>query len=693
MAATCLAALTLAKPGDHHSVSAAAAAAFLIAGSRPQVHFVGRGLGGDIRVARRKLGAGQETRACGAPGARQLLLDKSLWICGARQRPWQEGKRVAASPVSVVSGGRFGLGVSSEGRVLMSAPVADTGGGDGGFQAATKNAGEQHLVVGRGAAFAPAAVEHDEATKGGVATAAPQGQELAKMKLTELKAMYRDSGGKPGTLRKAELMERLKRSFEGQAGTGAEAGSGAPPQQAPVPRPSPAALTGVGSPRKVSQEVVGAEDLMLDTVSETYTARAPATEEAGISPSAGRSFKAWTRGDGEDMDAAGMSSAKAFVSWEPEQRAEPAPVYGGSATFPLTSDVQTASGLLVGQGFAEVRKGNDVLSQGPAAVVAAARARGAAAAAATKRGAVGSRLRAMEEARRHTEAVHSRAVKEAWARSPNEIRHPQENQSNGKAGGSEDRVDVPLVDRGDLASAAEKVASAAPRTSFATAAQFASVAPPSEGVNKPPKHSDSAAPENHDVAGAPVGEAGAPVGEACNTAPGGAKDRSASWSGCRGQAPREPERKTNSAALARCREAQTAPVAEGRDGTCGLRNPRVEGSTAAPRFYGRPRLMPKMPNPWARGGKAGGSAEGQPEDGDVVDEYLEDMMMQASDKERCSSGDPLFDRWGRRRGGFCYLFFSRSVIDVGCFLWMFLFFLRRVFSRYHPERRIARFTP
>ncbi|CAM9475244.1 unnamed protein product, partial [Laminaria digitata] len=56
-----------------------------------------------------------------------------------------------------------------------------------------------------------------------------------------------------------------------------------------------------------------------------------------------------------------------------------------------------------------------------------------------------------------------------------------------------------------------------------------------------------------------------------------------------------------------------------------------------------------MPNPWSRGG-AGGAAEGLPEEGDVVDAFLEDVMMLSSTsdgKDREPSGDTLFDREAR----------------------------------------------
>ncbi|CAM9663847.1 unnamed protein product, partial [Scytosiphon promiscuus] len=112
-------------------------------------------------------------------------------------------------------------GVGSQGSTAQI--QAGSGGGGGARAALTMEA-----------AYAAAGLEGAGAADG------PPGStslsDLAKMKLPELKEMYRAAGGKPGALRKAELVERLSESR--QMGTVTTAPTPDAPAHALAPEPS-----------------------------------------------------------------------------------------------------------------------------------------------------------------------------------------------------------------------------------------------------------------------------------------------------------------------------------------------------------------------------------------------------------------------------------------------------------------------
>lgn len=490
-----------------------------------------------------------------------------------------------APAVTATSGERFGPGSFTERRFCMLTSAIDTGssaGGGGtdrsGLQAAAKNAaGDTH--VGRGIATSTTRGEP-------VVTAAPE--ELSKMKLADLKALYRDNGGKPGALRKAELVERLRRSFQGQT-----------------------AITGAGSPSALASKTVKTGDLFE---AETATAtKITSTTTLPVDESCVSSPQLLTR-PGEEPNH--LTSEK-LLSLPADEAGNglvmPSPV-GPSDLQSSPAGARTALGVEVQQDLPGAP--DDLLSQGPAAVVAAARARGAAAAAAAAaRGAAGGWDLSASGMTEEEEAPELSIAANGWVLSPEEarqhlrrqqkllqepeqLREREENRQSNE--GTREATTVASADNA-VNIAAEHARSALLAASPSSAAWRNRV------FRDPERRSDS--------------------GPGLELEPGRGRGKAAVSAQARGVASPQVDRLN--------------PVVTRGGGV--NRKYRPGGSPVSRGDGGRPRLMPKMLNPWARGGR-GGASEGLPEVGDVIDEYLADLMVQASDKERGASGDPIFDR-------------------------------------------------
>lgn len=417
--------------------------------------------------------------------------------------------------------------------------------------------------------------------------------DLAKMKLSELKVMYREGGGKPGNLRKAELVERLSE------------------------RPLPPADVGVAS----SPEEAGAE-LSAGTPALVATAdkAAPAGERPFASEGAPPVAPMPLLEAEEESPAApdllgvlngGGGAAVGDESADPSTKQHQAPLPLGEERFVPDTSSSAHPGPAAG--------GGDLLSSGPSAVVAAARARGAAAAAASSKIAASGRFRAMTEARRHTEAVRARAASSngnngnnAWAQQLAEEvsqpqqhqRQPQQSENNGAS------ATTTLDGSGSGRGIRDGVMGARGLEGFQKGAQ---TAPGAAAV------------------------AAVAAAEAATTAKYSPRGRS----GANGQ----PDRRQNAGGGAGARgRGRDRRVTDGGAWSVLVDSPVARRSSSRPR-RGR---MPLAYNPWARGGgRARGENDGMPEEGDVVDAFLADAMMRPSD-DREASGDPLFDRWGER---------------------------------------------
>lgn len=459
-------------------------------------------------------------------------------------------------------------------------PTAEirAGGGGGGARAA----------LTMEAAYAAAGLEGADGEPG--ATASP---DLSKMKLPELKELYRAAGGKPGALRKAELVERLKQSRQIGAVTAAAA-----------PAPEPRRFEAEATPPAGTTPQAGAR------AHKQAEHSSPSLFNV-LAGSGGR----MAIDDATDADAdTNLAVDHAGPTEVDTHAAVPGtPVLAGAAAAAAVWSGEAAGGVA-----------GDVLSSGPSAVVAAARARGAAAAAASSRVAAGGRLRAMAEARRHTEAVRSRAsANTAVSQSVDEgvqmqgqqqqqqprQRQEQQHRVNGAGAAS----GTPAAGEGTVGSAGEG------RTD-----------------TKAVKGPGAAA-----VAAVAAAAAAARAAAAVAATPGYAtRDRSRG----RGNGGGRQEGRHQAAATPanRGNEAGGSRGVRGGDGGAWS----VLADPAVPRRAShspRQRRLPAMPNPWARGG-VGGPAEGMPEEGDVVDAFLADTMVQTSE-DREASGDPLFDRY------------------------------------------------
>lgn len=461
-------------------------------------------------------------------------------------------------------------------------------------------------------------------------------EDLTKMKLAELKQLYRDGGGKPGTLRKAELVERLTRSLgAGQVHTGARPETIVVPPEVTADEPpttptqhrveaaaaSTAGHTSVYRPGSASPEGGGVVDgdllargvvnggaegvVVVDDGQHGHEALLSSSLEGDKDSEGTATAPTGSLLNGRDVacDTAALDMVVHAMgdTRGSEGIATPAAAAAASTSSSRFTPDQARAGAIDSVPLGEEGGGNgsaagrvsggndvvgDVLASGPSAVVAAARARGAAAAAASARVAAESRARAMVEARRHTEAVRSRAAN-GWLQSPEGLRQQPEQQQKRGNGilptvGALTGVSGRQGGEGDEAASTATTAAAAAAAATSTADRGLKM----QGV------------ENGNVARQPDGM--------LNSA--GAGGRSA------GTGRREGARRT-------------ADYARGGGiRTRGVDRPGGRGGG------GRPRLLPKMPNPWSRAG-AGGAAEGLPEEEDVVDEFLAEKMQEASDKE------------------------------------------------------------
>lgn len=563
------------------------AAAFLTAGSGTQIFLAGSDESCSER--RRELRARPEARVCGSlTGGRSTgsvwgrvqLIDEPIWGFEPIKRPLQTVVGGFLAPaVTATSEKRFGPGILTGKHFCMLTSAVGTGsagGGSGsgtdgcGLQAAAKNVVKDIHVDGGTAT----ATTRDEP----FVTAAPD--ELSKMKLVDLKALYRDNGGKPGALRKAELVERLRRSFQAQT-----------------------AVTGAGSPNALASETLKTGDLFeADTATAT---KLPSTvDESGVSSP--------TR-PGEEPN---YLTSEQLLSL-------PADEAGSDLTMPSPGDpsdllsspsrARTALDVEVEQDFPEAQ--DDLLSQGPAAVVAAARARGAAAVAVVAKGATGGWDLSASAMTEETEARELSMAANGWVSSPEEARQHLRHQQKLLQEPEQHRAREENRQSNERKRLAKTVTSSDTVVNIAAehARSALSVASPSSTswrnrVFRDSKHRSDTGPGMELEPGRGRGEASV-----------SARSRG----GARPPLDRLNPLVTRGSGMSRKYRSGGSPVSRGGGG--------------------RPRLMPKMPNPWARGGQ-GGASEGLPAEGDVVDEYLADLMVQASDKERGASGDPIFDR-------------------------------------------------
>lgn len=597
---------------------------------------------------------------------------------------------------------------------------------------------------------------------------------LSKMKVSELKAMYKEGGGSPGTLRKAELVAQLTRSFEAQGvddcGPRSEyaieetdtAASIATPQVASAGDTAVDALVQVKGttpgmtslPRDVIAGTTGAASPLQsrDTPSDNDSAESHASihdksrakgrnvgEEVGPETVRGGSPIGHRDVDVEALDCVlGMESLE---NSKESARAIPAAATEISSGFVAPPELAlanaglTASAASIGDQESVAREygedtatevAKDMLSSGPSAVVAAARARGAAAAAASARVAAGGRARAVAEARKHTEAVQSRAAG-GWARSAefaqdhqyghlDDPHHPDRyDETRDRArrdSHGQEALQRRKMSRGDIVppttengllldgvpfSGARQSNRAGTRSqegspgAAAVAAAATKAAAITATVTREAQHQPAATVARHPaqdgarrvpmqpsrmIRSVGAGRALASsdsngVGDGVHGGGGrGTAGKGGGGSPDRYQANQRQERgdqrdyhhhhhhqreQPGRGAGGRGRggpgkggDSSTIRSASGGGGgvsRSGAVSTAGVSSAGSPRrtSSGRPRLLPKMANPWARAG-AGGAAEGLAEEGDEVEEYLSEKMMEASDKDRSSSGDELFAR-------------------------------------------------
>lgn len=543
----------------------------------------------------------------------------------------------------------------------------------------TSGSGAVRAAAAGATAVAAAGAASPGESRGEGPEGASSPENLTKLKVSELKALYRQGGGKPGALRKAELVERLTRSLDEGRGSSEPRPSETAASPAPAPveahtartvleveAATPPAVDAEAAPFPVSSSPQGAEEaegqeghqgffvdsdlLAPHTVEGTgvvaeaggvvvgeidhftsLVAKREEEERAPLTPfgadggggdgGGGRGGGNLSVGDPSESVAVasgGRHATRPGVAFSESLSSDARGAVAGAGAGAGAAAAAAADGVTVDastfgareEGPPVARYGSDregvagdVLSSGPSAVVAAARARGAAAAAASARVAAGGRSRAMAEVRRHTDAVRSKAAN-GWSQSAEGLEQEKQRQGGGgmwPAKGSA-LVGVPLQGGGE-------------RNGAGTGAGAGS------GV-------------------------GVGVGAAAQ-ARGGVRSATIPIPGY-GDVPRQPAHMMMGSAPRGRRAGGQGEGGGGREadhqvgaGKAG----RADGHGPGPRRdLGRPRLMPPMPNPWSRGG-AGGAAEGLPEEGDVVDAFLEDVMMQSSDsKEREPSGDAVFDR-------------------------------------------------
>lgn len=458
---------------------------------------------------------------------------------------------------------------------------------------------------------------------------------LSKMMLPELKALYRAGGGKPGTLRKAELLERLSRPMLERRV--ASDGGGRPDEA------RPAAAVPASAPT-------------LETVVETatsYPSNAVISSSSSSSPS---SFSSSSLGGSRVAPPVGEGGGDTadLVTVDAQEDAA-FPLGGGSAviydaleTTNLAGASDAAKHLRTETsqiaysehtpGFREpagVREsgpaggggtslsGMATMSSGPAAVMSAARARGAAAQAASARVAGTRRTSEVAKARRHSESVRARAAN-AWRQTA----EGRQQQRHGVLSSPESVLAEAAT--GNQGGQARDGMSSRGGWGVNRVGDGASAAPPAGGTDT--SGISTSAGYRHSPPRQPVHMLRS------NSAPG----RQAATAGREGGEPDggghgngDMEHVGGGGGPGGGGQANRARVGRG--------DARVRAAGAPRGNVRRARLMPKMPNPWTRAGR-GGAAEGLSEEGDVVEEFLTDTMIQPSENGHVSSGDALFNR-------------------------------------------------
>ncbi|CBJ26384.1 conserved unknown protein [Ectocarpus siliculosus] len=455
---TCLLALIVNTAGE----SSALATAFLAdgggSGSRSPACFLHAAAAGGARD-RDGGGSGRRRSACGA----------GLLGATARRRGCNDSRGESAGHRSRLATAAAAWGRESEGEVLpvragrgvaaaahgrgsrweQGGKGRAAGGGGSLYMLKTGGGGGGIKAAGKMEAAATASVGDAREALGATAAAPADLQDLAKLKLAELKLLYRESGGKPGSLRKAELVQRLSESRQIGTVTGS-------PGTLVVEEAAPAAVL-AAAPEHPSPTV-------LESSPNGGAAAAPVAAVAGrgggAETSAASSLFSVLSGGGAVADPAPpvLESQPKAGTENAAAGATPLPGKGGADSSAAGSLFSVLSGSGAGAeadnpaGRAPHESGPvvpatatewshesppatlDVLSSGPSAVVAAARARGAAAAAESSRLAAGGRMRARAEAQRHTEAMRTRATAAA-ASTSSSINNNGGGRGRGNGGG------------------------------------------------------------------------------------------------------------------------------------------------------------------------------------------------------------------------------------------------------------------
>eukprot|EP00903_Cladosiphon_okamuranus_P021823 g20067.t1 len=587
---------TRAGLGSSHGVNSLPGFAAGAAGAARAGATATTGLNGKFSSARRRRRS-QLALACGAGGSEGGVIagPRLLRLGGTREE------------VAAAHAGGFGCEDPrrsrgrGRGRLDMTGAQGQDGGGGGGGDANGIRAArklEAATTTSSGGGAREEAV--DAASDGGGL------RDLTKMKLSELKELYREGGGKPGNLRKAELVERL--SDRQLPPADATAVPSSPSKAGAAAVTTPSLVVTAEKAAAAGEQAVGSEGVLP-------VAPLPLLEAEGESPAAQGLFG----GLNGDSGAAVVRDEMAG----PAMRHHQAPQPRGEEDF-----ITDASSITYPPPPAAA--GGDLLSSGPSAVVAAARARGAAAAAASSKMAAGGRFKAMTEARRHTEAVRARAASRnshnAWAQQPAETgqrrQHQHQPHQTEDTGASATVTATATLDGSGNGSAVRDGAMGT-----------RGLGGLHHGAQAAPGAAAMAAVAAAEAARAAVAAEAAGAATASNSHEG--------HSGASGQ----PDRRRNAApgpglgARGRGRHRQ---VVEGGAWSVLVDPPVSRRSSSQPWR----RRMPIAFNPWARRGRAGGQDDGMPEEGDVVDAFLADTMMRQSD-DREASGDPLFDRESR----------------------------------------------
>lgn len=559
-------------------------------------------------------------------------------------------------------------------------------------------------------------------------------EDVGKMKLPELKALFRERGGKPGTLRKSELVRRISSSFlAGAHGAGEDLRSS---EEERLGLMSPSVPSSQGSLAKVIPSLQKDTSVLDETMA---TAIPPSVEDiihgkentgnssgghdvrhgdataeslkgfthlraAGASDAGQALEGAWgetnvkcpgTTGAGDffpastpSAEAATTTSTKplspddhlhrvtaqllqeqrVLVSQSSKRREGEFHVAEETVDRPASGIAQTTAPSRLQQG---------PLNGGAAAVVAAARARGAAAAAASARVAATGRVAALTAAKGHGEAVRARAST-SWqlssdAQQSQQFLLPNEVLSADGVG------DPEAMDEEENGTRSRRAARACSRHLVGSNLIDATVAEGRSRLDRLRDRGAGSAYHSRMISGCNSGGAvggrdheamsGVHVDdrrkrfdtERVNASGGGTHVTHAHRSTERSMSAAPPDTPAGDQGGG-CYDGEAVQPAEripatGRGhgaGGASLLAGGAAGSGSAGgrgRSGGKPRRMPKMPNPWAQAGDPA-VEEWISGNGDVVEEFLMHTMGCLDDKDD-SSNDPVFNRLVFRfgRGG------------------------------------------